>query len=129
MRGDIALVMLFNYPGLFNATIEELDAIFPIGTVLAIREPTYAKEVMSNSPTPTIRVECPSDIVVTDTSGSYSQLPMWRTTLPTAPVLPDSGEKWKAMGAKEFKKGRWMAARDLLLQLHQKWLRHGYRAS
>ncbi len=52
MRGDIALVMLFDYPGLFNATIEELDAIFPIGTVLAIREPTYAKEVMSNSPTP-----------------------------------------------------------------------------
>ncbi len=110
MKGDVVLVMLANYPGLFNASPEDLDSIFPIGTILAIREPTYVREVMSNSPNPYVRVESPSDIFLMDSSGSFPQIPMWGSARPGAPTHLDSGEKWKALGAKEFKNGRWLPA-------------------
>lgn len=109
-RGDAVLVRIYNYPGLFNATSEELDLIFPIGTIVTIREPTFVKGMMSQPPTPFLRVDSPSDIDIVYRNNPSPYQRMFTSTSPAGLPDPSTGAKWKARGATEFKNGRWITA-------------------
>ena len=85
------------------------DVMFPIGTILAIREPFY--KFSANAEMPIIRVDAPSDIVVVDPRSPLLRGVSWSTsTVTAAPRLPTTAENWKERGNGFFKCKQWMCA-------------------
>ncbi len=106
-EGGTAYLKLFNYAMLSNATEGDRESVFPIGSILIIREPTYVDN--SNVPElPFIRVDTPSDIVFIDPDHSILRDISWKTYMTTS-GRPSSGEAWRAMGLKSFKAQQWYA--------------------
>ncbi|KLO12650.1 hypothetical protein SCHPADRAFT_941025 [Schizopora paradoxa] len=105
--GDVAYLKLFNYAPLIDATNKEREAVYPVGQVLVIREPTYVFESRDLS-IPFIKVESPSDIILFD-MNQKSALP-WKSDLNTSiPPGPSTGEAWRAEGLKSFKAKGWFS--------------------
>ncbi|GAA6005081.1 Set6p [Rhodotorula paludigena] len=76
----------------------ELDALFPIGTVLAVREPTY-KRLTHGPSLAQIRVYSPADIELLRPGSSLYRSAQWSTpspAMPAPPALrrPEVGEDW-----------------------------------
>ena len=66
-QGDTAYLKLFNYTPLLDTNEIEQNIIMPIGTVLVIREPTYAPNL--NIPElPFVKVDSPSDVIFVNSS-------------------------------------------------------------
>ncbi|KAG8995510.1 hypothetical protein FRB90_000169 [Tulasnella sp. 427] len=86
--GDVVMVSLYNYPGTIGAKVDSLDSLFPIGTVLAIKEPTLK------------------------TSAAGNSVPHWRTgaRASLAPEPPSTEEGWKTLGNKYFQGGHFTSA-------------------
>ena len=105
-HGDVAHVSVYNYPFSLDASASEIDTIFPIGTVLAIREPTYKLSVTASLPM--IRVNSPSDVVFIDDYPGCLPGRSWSFRPLTS--HPRSAEEWKSIGSKAFKEQKWFPA-------------------
>ncbi|KIO27502.1 hypothetical protein M407DRAFT_47568, partial [Tulasnella calospora MUT 4182] len=103
--GDVVMISLYNYPGTIGAKILALDTLFPLGTVLAIKEPTLKTSAAGGSGSvPHVRVDCPSDIIRLTSETPLASRTIWRTgeRVPLAPEPPRTEESWKAIGNKYF---------------------------
>ncbi|KAG8944882.1 hypothetical protein FRC04_001415 [Tulasnella sp. 424] len=109
--GDVVMVSLYNYPGTIGAKIDLLDTLFPLGTVLAIKEPTLKTSAAGGS-VPHVRVDCPSDVVRLTSENTLSSRTRWRTgeRVPLASEPPRTEEGWKALGNKYFQSGWFTSA-------------------
>ena len=83
----------------------DLDALFPRGTILAIREPTYKPDQTDTSHL--VRVESPTDYEVLSPKHPLVKCAKWATSSPVAP-RPASFD-FKALGNRYF-----VAKKDLL---------------
>jgi hypothetical protein len=104
------LLTLYNFPGLFLANHEVLEAHFPIGTVLAIREPWMKFPSASSSQNSIIRVDSPSDILILEPSNPIIQGIRWKTTPTIYRHKFTTAEEWKAQGNKYFEAGLFVPA-------------------
>ncbi|KAG8908311.1 hypothetical protein FRC01_007456 [Tulasnella sp. 417] len=109
--GDVVMISLYNYPGTIGAKIDLLDSLFPLGTVLAIKEPTLKTSAAGGS-VPHVRVDCPSDVVRLTSEDPLSSRTAWRTgeRVPLAPEPPRTEDGWKALGNKYFQSGWFTSA-------------------
>jgi hypothetical protein len=89
--GDAQCVSLYNFPGADNASPQELDILFPLGSVLVIREP-YLR--ISNTPTAYIWIDSPSDIIFVKPDGPILNETGWTESL-AAMTSPDKTLDWK----------------------------------
>ncbi|KAG9046746.1 hypothetical protein FS837_003767 [Tulasnella sp. UAMH 9824] len=108
--GDVVMVSLYNYPGTLGAKIDVLDTLFPLGTVLAIKEPTLKTSAAGGS-VPHVRVDCPSDVVRLTSGNPLLSGTTWRTgdRVPIAPEPPHTEGDWKALGNKYFQ-SKWFTS-------------------
>lgn len=108
--GNAINLTLYNYPCTLGANLHTTDAIFPIGSILAVREP-YLK-IATHGRTQSLRVDSPSDLVFIDQSHEALKDVKWTTggNVAGAPVFPKSADGWKERGATEFKAKRWFCA-------------------
>ncbi|KAH8119843.1 hypothetical protein DFH11DRAFT_11798 [Phellopilus nigrolimitatus] len=108
--GDVTKVAIYNYPCTFDASVEETDRLFPIGSILAIREPTYKFAV--NGDHPMVRIDSPSDIIFIDSDSELLRGVHWTTgsIFGDAPKHPLTSEGWRTRGVEDFKAKRWLSA-------------------
>ena len=109
-EGDVQLLCLYNIPSMLNAGLAEVDAIFPVGTILAIREPYLKNSLQSNNSH--VRVDSPSDVVFLYPGDRIIEHIPWKfgRHIPGAPVFPLTVSGWKEFGNEHFKASRWLAA-------------------
>ncbi|KAG8903324.1 hypothetical protein FRB99_003427 [Tulasnella sp. 403] len=101
-RGSVTLVSLYGYPGTLGASMRTLDALFPLGYVLAIKEP-YMKEMASGGGAH-IRVDCASDLLFIHTDHPSLEGVQWKTRSPASPLaVITSPDAWKELGNQYFK--------------------------
>ncbi|TDL13312.1 hypothetical protein BD410DRAFT_903327 [Rickenella mellea] len=80
-----------------------------MGTILAIREPTYKLSAMNSLPV--LLVDSPSDIVFLDSDNSILRRQTWGSaTIGRTPTPHTSAEAWRASGVTHFRAKRWLAA-------------------
>lgn len=101
---------LYNYPCTLHISDDDADALFPVGAILAVREPYYKATV--DGKFRMLRVDSPSDLVFMDPKDNLIKGISWSTgpRLSNAPKLPCTDEGWKMRGVGEFKAGRWLCA-------------------
>jgi hypothetical protein len=109
-NGDVILVSLYNFPGLFLADLKVLNAHFPIGTVMAIREPWMKMSAASSHPSAFIRVDSPSDIVILEPSHPTLHAIRWKTLPVVYRHTLVTALQWKDLGTKFFKDGLFVPA-------------------
>lgn len=107
-NGWAHLVSLYNFPYADTMGGAELDTLFPLNAVLAIREP-YPKMALTG-PSSHIRVESPSDIVFLDSDDPLVRRSSWETGYRTLPIKIHTDVEWKAIGDSHFKKKQFFAA-------------------
>jgi len=109
-EGDARLLCLYNLPSMLNAGLEEIDIVFPVGTILAIREPYLKNSLQFENCL--VRVDSPSDVVFLYPGDSIMEHITWKfgRHVPGAPTLPSTVSSWKDVGNKHFKASRWLAA-------------------
>ncbi|KAF8308418.1 hypothetical protein DL93DRAFT_2063996 [Clavulina sp. PMI_390] len=108
--GTAIVVAVYNYPSLLQALRPALDAIFPVGQVLMIREPWVKSPTSGPS---MIRVDNPSDVIAVHGGHPIARQASWHSTLPRNPFDQESALRLKALGAEHYKAGRWIAAARL----------------
>lgn len=110
-QGNTAYLKIFNHALLLEKEADDCEFIMPVGTVLAIREPTFL-----TNPTvtdlPFIRVDSPSDVVFVDSDSPILSDVSWGSwgSLPVPPPRAITGGEWKAQGLKDFKASQWFSA-------------------
>lgn len=105
MEGNCVLVTVYNFPGLFQANLEMLNAYFPIGTVMAIREPWMKMSGAVSHPEAFIRIDAPSDIIFLEPSHALLQGQQWKNS-PNIYHYPfTTADQWRISGIEHFKKG------------------------
>lgn len=108
-EGDAVGVSIYNFPTALGRSSSYFDSLFPVGTVIVIREPTY-KDSTRDSP-PFIRVDTPTDAIFLSPGNGLGLNVDWiGPRLPNAPSFPTSPELWKTLGNSLFKKDAWFAA-------------------
>lgn len=104
--GRAEQISIYNYP-LNNArTGQLLDDIFPLGAILAIREPNY--KMAASGPSTLIRVDSPTDIIFLHPLDPLVKDVKWSRTNP-ARELPLSAD-FKQLGNDLFKDERYHAS-------------------
>ncbi|PVF94961.1 hypothetical protein CPB86DRAFT_622538 [Serendipita vermifera] len=92
---------IYNFPGTRSATTDELDTIFPLFTIMAIREPLIEDMLVGDSSH--IRVNSPSDIVFLE--GDENPLiedVTWTSGERTWGVMERSAQEWKDIAGKHL---------------------------
>ncbi|OBZ76732.1 Tetratricopeptide repeat protein 12 [Grifola frondosa] len=107
--GLVQNLSMYNFPTTIGCSLDHLDKLFPIGTVIAIREPTLKAPL--SGPRPLVRVDSPTDIVFIEPRDPILRDITWRTRLQTVSLaIPDSVEGWKERGDAYFKASEWLPA-------------------
>ncbi|OBZ70100.1 Protein msta, isoform A [Grifola frondosa] len=104
--GLVQTLSIYNFPTTIGCSPDHLDKLFPIGTIIAIREPTL--KAPSQGSYPLVRVDSPTDIIFIEAHHPILRDITWRTRLPTA--LPDTLEGWKEQGDAYMKASEWLPA-------------------
>lgn len=101
---------VYNFPSTFDCTLEHVDALFPVGSVLAIREPTFKAPMQGDRPL--VRVDSPTDISFVVPGSPLLDNVTWRTgtTVPRSPLLPNTLDAWQERGNVHFKASQWFLA-------------------
>ncbi|PVG03751.1 hypothetical protein CPB86DRAFT_778842 [Serendipita vermifera] len=107
-KGWSQMVSLYNFPGTLTATGVELDTIFPLFSVIAIREP-LVKMALAGSDSH-IRIDSPSDIIFIKPSDPISKRSSWTTGSVSPFKMAQSMTAWKARGDEHFKAKQFFAA-------------------
>jgi hypothetical protein len=97
---------IYNYPLHGIETGPDLDALFPLGSILVVREPTF-KMNQSNSG-PLLRVDSPSDIDFVTPSNPLVSSIRWSFPDPAPVVARDFN--FKALGNSYFKSKKYLLA-------------------
>jgi len=100
--GGAIFLALYNFPGLFQATQDTLDAFLPLGQLLVIREP-WMKQPAAGAGHSMLRVDSPSDVIFLSGTESLVRNASWNATLPRVPYTQDSALTLKARGTTYFK--------------------------
>jgi hypothetical protein len=109
-NGGVILVSLYNFPGLFLADMKVLEAYFPIGTVMVIREPWMKMSSATSHPSAFIRVDSPSDIVILEPSHPALHTVRWKTSPVVYRHTFATALQWKDLGTKLFKNSLFIPA-------------------
>ena len=89
--------------------MDETDLIFSVGAFLAVREPCYQYDTESG--TPVIRVDAPSDIVFVDPESELVRDVTWSNNLLAEEAHhPETAEHWRKRGNELFKQRKWLCA-------------------
>ena len=101
---------IYNFPSTFDCTLEHLDVLFPVGGILAIREPTFKAPMQGDRPL--VRVDSPTDISFVVPGSPLLNGVTWRTggTVPRSPTLPATLDAWQQRGNGHFKASQWLLA-------------------
>ncbi|KDQ15110.1 hypothetical protein BOTBODRAFT_302161 [Botryobasidium botryosum FD-172 SS1] len=105
---DVRLLSVYNYPGTRMAIGKVLDTMFPMGAVLAIREPMM--KLGANDGRAMIRVDSPSDIVFINPSDSILRGVAWKHSIRVSKPTPRTANEWKDLGNVHFKASQYLAA-------------------
>ncbi|KAH8103881.1 hypothetical protein BXZ70DRAFT_669780 [Cristinia sonorae] len=107
-EGRASKVSVAYYPFTLDVPLFYLDVMFPLGGVLAIREPKCIFDPDNN--TPLIQVDSPSDTVFLDVQSPHSANVSWSTN--SVSQIPPAATSlvWKNRGNDCFKKKEWLAA-------------------
>ncbi|PVG03767.1 hypothetical protein CPB86DRAFT_778867 [Serendipita vermifera] len=107
-NGWSQFLSIYNFPGAHYASSDELDTIFPLFTVLAIREPLIKMALSADHSH--IRVDSPSDLIFLDPSDAILRKVRWRMGEAPNPVLERSPQTWKDLGDGHFRRKEYFAA-------------------
>ncbi|KAI0353060.1 hypothetical protein OH77DRAFT_1407932 [Trametes cingulata] len=101
---------IYNFPSTFNCSLDHLDALFPPGTILAIREPTF--KAPTQGIRPLLRVDSPTDITFVVPNSPLLREVTWQTAdiLVDFPPIPGTSEVWQQRGNEYFKASNWFLA-------------------
>ena len=105
--GTAIQLFLYNLPflplSLGPPTVQDVDTTFPVGTILAIREP-WCKMPLGGSSTPMLRVDSPSDVVFVQEGDKLFEGVKWKEVYTGFWKVPtmrrQSLEDWKVLGNK-----------------------------
>jgi tetratricopeptide (TPR) repeat protein len=117
--GWAQLISLYNYPGTYLAYGPELDTLFPINSVLAIREPCLKMALAASHSH--IRVDSPTDVVLLEPGSPLLKNVRWATGERSLPVHTKTASEWKSVGDQHFKAKEFygaIAGYSLALQLN-----------
>ena len=95
------IVRLFNFPGVLTASGLGLDTMFPLDTIVAIREPII--EVAAPPINFDISVYSPSDIVFLRPNDPLLLATSWQSGKYRHPVFSRSSAEWKSIGDQLFR--------------------------
>lgn len=105
------MVSIHNFPGVYLARGKELDTVFPLNTVIAIREPRARKESLTaTGKQPFIEVDSPSDLIFLDAKDPILADISWSTGSRSASSDELSPLQWKEIGNNHFKNKEFFAA-------------------
>ncbi|THV03045.1 SET domain-containing protein [Dendrothele bispora CBS 962.96] len=106
--GAITDLAIYNFPTTGpGSSSESINKLFPIGTIMAVREPLLKLGTQGGDPL--IRVDSISDIVFLDQNDSVCFGIKWSFPLNSSPS-PASAEKLKIVGNNHFARGEWLLA-------------------
>ncbi|TBU47221.1 hypothetical protein BD309DRAFT_517231 [Dichomitus squalens] len=108
--GRVHDLSIYNFPATFDCSLKHLDALFPIGTVLAIREPTFKAPMQGIRPI--VRVDTPTDLVFVVPSSPLLHRVTWTTgpAVPRSPTEPATLDAWRQRGNTYFSSNQWFLA-------------------
>ncbi|KDQ08784.1 hypothetical protein BOTBODRAFT_558663 [Botryobasidium botryosum FD-172 SS1] len=106
--GDVRNITIYNYPGTRRTQSHALEAIFPVGSVLAIREPLLIP--LESDTSAQIYVYSPSDIVFVRPDDRILAGVTWRCPAPTPAATPATHDKWHELGDGYFNAGHFLAS-------------------
>ncbi|THH28001.1 hypothetical protein EUX98_g6184 [Antrodiella citrinella] len=106
-NGDATRLVLFHFPSALDATISNLEALFPPGAFLAIREPTYKRAYENGFYM--VRIPTPSDVVFLDQQSELVKSVTWKYNV-AGPQRPNTLAEWKNLGNEHFKRKEWLCA-------------------
>jgi hypothetical protein len=101
-------VILNNFPHTETMSNEELETLFPLNTVIAIREP-YPTAVVGRD-NACISIDSPSDFVFLEPGDSVVSGIAWGTGNRPFPQTTRTGSGWKELGNQHFKSKQFFAA-------------------
>jgi hypothetical protein len=107
-QGWSQILSLYNFPGTLSATRRELDTIFPLNTILIIREPVVKMELAASQSH--IRVDTPSDVIFVEPNDPLLESISWATGEVIPFKMTQSIAQWKATGDQHFKYKQFFAA-------------------
>lgn len=103
------MLCVYNYPMSLHSKLDDMRAIFSVGSVWAVREPTY--KFSQTNPTPIIRVDSPSDVVPVTFDDELLRTVQWKSgSISSVPRPLTSVEDYRLKGSLEFKAQRWLPA-------------------
>lgn len=109
VRGLVNNLTIYNYPTVPDSSTQYVGALFPPGTVLAIREPTFKMPTQGN--TPIVRVDSPSDVIFLSPDSPFLRGVSWKSgQVPGTLVTPTTASSWKDLGNRHFKNSWWLPA-------------------
>lgn len=92
--GETFSLVLRDFPA--TAEADSFDTIFPVGSIVAIREPFL--KVERDDPTCIVRVDSPSDVVFLHVTNPVLVGAVWSYPAPANTSLPQTVDGWKALG-------------------------------
>lgn len=108
-RGDAAQLAIYRYPQVLDCSLSAADFLFPIGSIIAVREPYYRLPVHGHFPT--IRVDSPSDLIFLDPQTNFVKNVTWTSGIIRRPAyFLQTAEEWKNMGNQHFQRKDWLCA-------------------
>ncbi len=106
--GEAVMLALYNYPTLTECDYRDIKEFFPIGSLLAVREPHMTPA--SQGPGKAIRVHSASDVVLLRPDHPLLRGVIWET-YPRVPLpIRTSAEECKQRGTNYFKRGLYLLA-------------------
>jgi tetratricopeptide (TPR) repeat protein len=107
-NGWTQTISIYNFPGTQNANTRELDTIFPLFTVLAIREPLARMGLASDHTN--IRINSPSDLVFLKPQDPSLSNAKWESGRRQFPIMARTTQEWKDVADTHFKSKEYFAA-------------------
>ncbi|KZT71484.1 hypothetical protein DAEQUDRAFT_749855 [Daedalea quercina L-15889] len=110
VNGDVRTLSIYNFPTAYEALLDYVDLLFPIGVTMAILEPTY--KAATQGPNAIIRVDSPTDIVFLDPRDEVLHGARWKSgsRVYRFNAWPSDADHWKARGNDYFKAVHWLPA-------------------
>ncbi|OSX59453.1 hypothetical protein POSPLADRAFT_1151025 [Postia placenta MAD-698-R-SB12] len=108
-EGTTHYLTIYNFPTTFQCSLKYLDDLLPVGTIFAIREPTFKAPTTGDYPI--VRVDSPSDIILVSPGHSVLKGVAWRTHDPSSKILAMSTvDSCRDRGNAFFKASHWLPA-------------------
>ncbi len=108
--GRVHDLSIYNFPSTFDCNLKHVDTLFPLGAILAIREPTFKAPLQGIRPI--IRIDSPTDITFVVPGSPLLYDVTWQTgaTVPRSPVEPTTLDAWRQHGNGYFNSAQWFLA-------------------